>query len=279
MTKKTRATHRRRLLAASLLTVCGLAGCGGGPTAPSQPAMSNAATTDLAAPTILAITPSIGSTGGGAAIAITGTGLLRGSRVAIGTTTVAAYFYNNRLFVTTPSHEPGSVDVTVTNVDGQNAVAIGAYTFTAPESFDVDGNWRGVSFAGDYDEPFAFTVVNGAVISFTCANSGLVLSPPAPIIHGEFSFAKDGDVAISGRIVAPTEARGVVNVDPVGGNLSPCVGAEWHANKEQSMTLVVGVEMQDAASIALRAHNPHSKLPIALEETRIHVRQGRTAIP
>jgi hypothetical protein len=136
--------------------------------------------------------------------------------------------------VTTPSHAPGSVDVEVTNVDGQNAVATGAYTFAAPESFDLNGNWRGVSFAGDYDEPFTFTVVNGAVVSITCSTSGLVgLSPPAPIIHGEFSFSGETGVAfsISGRILAPNEAMGFVNVGPVG-NVRPCVGAEWHATKE-----------------------------------------------
>ena len=46
-------------------------------------------------------------------------------------------------------------------------------------------------------------------------------------------------------------------------------------------TRVVGVEMEDGASMLVRPHNPHSKLAIsiALEETRIHVRQGRTAIP
>ena len=62
---------------------------------------------------------------------------------------MAAYFGPNpdRIFVTTPSHALGSVDVMVTNVDKQNAVAIGAYTFVAPESFDVDGDWRGVSYA------------------------------------------------------------------------------------------------------------------------------------
>ena len=118
--------------------------------------------------------------------------------------------------MTTPSHAPGSVDIVVTNVDGQNAVAIGAYTFAAPESFDVNGNWRGVSFAGDYDEPFTFTVENGAVVSITCSTSGLVrLSPPAPIIHGEFLFRGEDGVAVSGRILAPNEAKGAVNIDPV----------------------------------------------------------------
>ena len=154
--------------------------------------------------------------------------------MTFGATNIAAWFdtYSGGVFVTTPSHAPGSVDVVVTNVDGQNAVAIGAYTFAAPESFDVNGNWRGGSFAGDYDEPFTFTVVNGAVVSLTCATSGSVtLSPPAPIIHGEFLFRGEDRLAISGTILAPHEAVGVVNVGPLA-NGSPCFGAEWHATKE-----------------------------------------------
>ncbi len=96
--------------------------------------------------------------------------------------------------------------------------------------FDVNGGWRGVSFSGDYDEPFEFTVVNGAVVSMTCSTSGLVtLSPPAPITHGEFLFRGEDGVAISGRILAPTEAKGLVSV---GGSVSLCAGAEWHATKE-----------------------------------------------
>jgi hypothetical protein len=228
MTKRTRAIHWAGLFTASLLTVCGVAGCGRGPTGPSQPEPRNPA------PTILSVTPSIGSTGGGASIKITGAELLPGIRVGFGATNVAGRFdqYSGGVFVTTPSHAPGSVDVVVTNVDGQNAVAIGAYTFAAPESFDVNGNWRGVSFAGEDDEPFEFTVANGAVVDITCSTSGLVrLSTPAPVIHGEFSFRGEDGVAISGRILAPNEATGVVNVAPVV-NVRPCVGAEWHANKK-----------------------------------------------
>jgi len=232
MKKRTRAIDWGRLFAASLLTVCGVAGCGQGPDAPSQPGPTNQSTNP--APTILSVTPSIGSTGGGAAVAITGTGLRPGIRVSFGATTAGAFFSPNldRISLTTPSHAAGSVDVVVTNVDGQNAVAIGAYTFAAPESFDVDGNWRGASFAGDFDEPFTFTVVNGAVVDITCSTSGLVrLSPPAPIIRGEFSFAGEDSVTVSGRILAPNEATGVVNVRLVG-NVRPCVGAAWHATKE-----------------------------------------------
>ena len=233
---KTRAIDWGLLFAASVLTICGLAGCGREPsqagqrvpTSPSPPQLSNPA------PTILSVTPSIGSTVGGAAITITGTGLLPGIRVTFGARNAVANLGSTpgRISVTTPNHPLGSVDVMVTNLDDQNAVAIDAYTFAAPESFEVDGNWLGGSFAGDFDEPFTFTVVNGAVVSITCATSGLVwLSPPAPIIRGEFSFGGEDGIAVSGRILAPKEAKGHVNVGA--GNVRPCVGAEWHAIKDQ----------------------------------------------
>ena len=239
MTKKTRRADWVRLFATILPMVCGLAGCDRGPTAPSTTARSNSAPTlsvppptPSVAPSILSITPSIGSIGGGSAIRITGSGLLPGARVSFGATVVSAYFYRDGLNVTTPNHESGAVDVMVTNVDGQNAVATGAYTFAAPDSFDFNGVWRGVTFVGDYDYPFAFTVVNGAVVSMTCATSGtLALSPPAPVIHGEFSFAKENIVTVYGRIVAPKEAIGVVDIGTVG-SVGPCVRADWHATKE-----------------------------------------------
>ena len=158
-----------------------------------------------------------------------------GVRVAFGATTVAAFFgpTTERISVTTPRHAPGTVDVVVTNVDGQKAVAIGAYTFAAPASFAVDGHWRGVTFAGESDEPFALTVENGAVVSITCASSGLLrLSPPAPIVNGEFLFRGEDGVTISGRILAPNEAAGAVNVDPAANVRRPCVDAGWHANRE-----------------------------------------------
>src|SRR6185436_16195397 len=179
--------------------------------------------------------PSIGSSGGGAHFKITGAGLLPGTRVTLGAMNAAAYYdkYSGAIFVTAPSHAPGSVDVVVTNADGQNAVATGAYTFAAPESFDVEGDWEGVSYFGDYDYPFAFTVVNGAVVSMKCQASGLVrLSPPAPIVHGAFSFIEENIVAISGRILAPNEAMGVVSLGAIDGIVGPCIGAEWHSTKD-----------------------------------------------
>lgn len=241
MTKRTRAIHWARVFAASLMTVYGVAGCGGGPSGPSQVEQSPGPTASSTpepmgpAPTIVAITPSTGSIGGGAAITITGAGLRPGVRVTFGAATVAGFVSptSDWISVTTPSHVPGTVDVVVTNVDGQQAVASGAYTFADPASFAVDGHWRGVTFAGESDEPFALTVENSAVVSLTCASSGLVrLSPPAPISNGAFLFRGEDGVTISGRILAPHEAKGVVNVDPFAHMRRPCVDAEWHANRQ-----------------------------------------------
>ena len=229
MTKRTDARHWGPLVAAGFLTSFGAGGCDRGPTVPSPPVLGSPA------PNILSVTPSIGSSGGGASILITGAGMLPGVRVAVGATDVAAFFGSNpdRISVITPSHAAGPVDIVVTNVDGQHAVAIGAYTFAAPESFDANGSWRGVSFAGDDDEPFTFVVENGAVVSITCSTSGLVrLSPPASIVRGEFLFRRSGGVVVSGRILAPNEAVGAVNVDPVAHARRPCVEAEWHATRD-----------------------------------------------
>jgi hypothetical protein len=39
-------------------------------------------------------------------------------------------------------------------------------------------------------------------------------------------------VAVSGTILAPNEAKGTVNVDPVTQVVRPCIKAQWHATKE-----------------------------------------------
>jgi hypothetical protein len=229
MTTEARAIRKRLSFAASLVSVGCIAGACGNDTptptapttAPSPPAVS------LPAPTILSVTPSLGSTGGGASIMITGTGLQPGIQVTLGSMTVSARFdprYRDRIFLTTPSHAAGLVDVVVTNPDRQTGLATGAYTFASPDSFDVNGDWQGGVFTGH--EPFTITVVGGSVVSISCWTSGSVtLSPPAPIRNGEISFSGDDGVAISGRILSPTEAEGRVTV-------GPCVGADWYAVKE-----------------------------------------------
>ncbi len=230
MTTSTRVICRRTFFAATLLTVSGFAyACGGespiplpgSPAGPTPPPVS------YAAPTISSVTPSLGSTKGGTFLRITGTGFLAGVQVTFGSETVLANLDSrtpDTAYVTTPKHAAGSVDVVVTNPDRQTARAVAAYTFEVPESFNVDGDWEGGAYSGH--ELFEFTVKNGAVVSIACSTSGTVLlSPPAPVIEGDFSFLIKDQIEISGTFVSPAEAIGVVTV-------GPCKGADWYANKK-----------------------------------------------
>jgi IPT/TIG domain len=216
----TQPASARRRLASALLAIGALAtACSDdGPTGPS-------ASVPAPAPTIVSVGPSLGSTGGGTSIAITGTGLQSGLRVAFGAATAERSWFdtrtNDRLFTTTPNHPAGTVDVSVTNPDGQTARVVAAYTFAPPETFEANGDWTGG--AGDYE--FSLRIDNNAVVSVDCWSSGaVVLSPPAPVRDGEFSFA-DHLVTISGAIVAPNEAKGRVTA-------GPCVQQDWYVSRK-----------------------------------------------
>ena len=226
MTTGTRGICRHVTLVAAVLTAGGALGCGDGPQqrplAPTPPVQSPSP-----ALRILSVTPTAGSMRGGNSVTIAGTGLVPGARVTFGTVEVMGHVdarSSDKIYVVAPSHAPGTVNIQVTNPDHQTDMAIGAYTFALPGSFDVDGEWNGGAITGH--EPFAFTVVNRSVVSVSCWGSGTVmLSPPAPIRDGEFSFSGEDGVAISGTIVSPVEAKGLVT-------LGQCVNSDWYAFRE-----------------------------------------------
>src|SRR5207253_1361021 len=84
-------------------------------------------------PTITAISPNNGTTNGGTSVTISGTNFVSGATVSLGG--VAATSVNvasaSSITATTPSHAAGTVDVVVTNPDGQVATLTGGYTCTA----------------------------------------------------------------------------------------------------------------------------------------------------
>jgi IPT/TIG domain-containing protein len=84
------------------------------------------------------IRPRSGPAKGGTDITITGSGFEPGARVAFGYAPASGgYRYATNVKVadpgtitaTTPSHEPGTVDVIVTDPDGSSAVATAAFSF------------------------------------------------------------------------------------------------------------------------------------------------------
>ena len=85
------------------------------------------------APTVTGIGPSSGTANGGTPVTITGTGFLSGATVKLGGTTATnvTVTSSSTITATTPAHAAGTVDVVVTNTDGQSGTLSGGYTYTS----------------------------------------------------------------------------------------------------------------------------------------------------
>jgi Domain of unknown function (DUF1929)/IPT/TIG domain/Glyoxal oxidase N-terminus len=85
-------------------------------------------------PTVSAISPATGTTSGGTAVTITGTGFLSGATVKFGSNSATGVnvVSSTSITATTPAHSAGSVSVVVTNTDGQNDTLTNGYSYTNP---------------------------------------------------------------------------------------------------------------------------------------------------
>jgi hypothetical protein len=88
------------------------------------------------APTVTAITPTSGTTNGGTAVAITGTGFLPGATVTLGDNAATNVAVANGTSITATSavHAAGAVNVVVTNTDSQSGALTNGYTYTSGTS-------------------------------------------------------------------------------------------------------------------------------------------------
>jgi hypothetical protein len=224
-------TVKNTLLALVAWTV---ACAGGSPTTPSAGtgAATAAAPPAVAAvpPTISVISPNMGSAAGDTRTQVVGTGFQVGATVTFGGTTAQGRFDSRwkdgtRMYVDTPMHAVGTVDIVVRNPDGQSGVLAAAYTYAAPDTFDFNGHWSGYGNAGQ-DIPIGFTIRDNVVTSVTCDTfASLTFSPPLAVRDGAFSFLRDGGVAVSGRIVSASTAVGTMN-------LAPCSDTIWGAVRQ-----------------------------------------------
>jgi hypothetical protein len=224
----TRNRYSDRIVMASVLALIGMTlGCKGpiepGDKGPIEPRESTT-------PVVAAIIPNMGFTGGNTSVKITGVGFQRGATVTLGGITVQAGFDHDlaTIYLKTPAHASGLVDVVVTNPDGKSGVLTGAYTYASPEFVDFNGTWEGGAQTGHVT--FRFTIQNNTLTTVSCDTSGtLTLSPPPSVNNGEFSLSRDDGVAISGKFVSPLEAIGTIN-------LAPCAGSDWFATKADPRT-------------------------------------------
>jgi len=197
-----------------------------GPTEPSRPQP----------PVISGLRPNIGSTGGGTLLIIFGTGVGAAATVTVGgimSTFEAEWGPDDPIFLSTPAHAAGTVEVIVTDRYGQ--AGSGVFTYTSPAAFDFNGDWKGYAenLAAWKFAHLELTIRNNVVVSVSCGprhdgagNSNLTLDPPPIVANGGFSFAGRGGDSITGNIVSPNSAFGSIN-------MASCVPmAEWRVERK-----------------------------------------------
>jgi hypothetical protein len=182
-----------------------------------------------AAPIVMSVTPNLGSTGGSAPVIITGSGFQSTVTVTIGGIIVDARtdfreVPGTKLYVETPAHDAGVVDVVVKNRTGAPGALAAAYTYAQPQSFDFNGDWWGVGNKGQVNA-ILFTIKNNAVVSVSCdIHWTLKFATPVPVIDGAFSYSTEAGVVITGRIVSTSASVGTMN-------LAPCSATNWGAER------------------------------------------------
>ena len=101
-------------------------------------------------PTFTSITPNSGSTAGGTAVTIVGTGFFTGTSLAVtiggNAATGVSVTDATHIAATTPAHAAGAVWVNITNGDGQFVNTTGAYTYVVP-SVSITLNKNSINLA------------------------------------------------------------------------------------------------------------------------------------
>lgn len=161
------------------------------------------------APTVTDVFPALGSAGGGATIKIRGTGFMPGMVAMFDGIKVTAQVHSQASSITTfytetPAHAVGTVDVVVTNPDGQSQRLAAGYTYAPQDSFDLNGVWSGYSLYGT-DTLVDVVIQDNRLVSASCAynvQTPFTFSESPRVQNGEFLLIADGGATLSGRIVS-----------------------------------------------------------------------------
>ena len=125
--------------------------------------------TYVAGPTITSVNPNTGSTAGGLAVVINGTGFTPGATVFFGGTAATGVTVTSatRLDVILPARTSGgAVDVLVTNTDGQFFRSVGAFTYVSPPTITSVTPAEGAPIGGAEVVIVGTGFVEGATVAF-----------------------------------------------------------------------------------------------------------------
>lgn len=146
-----------------------------------------------AAPDIVSILPISGSKVGGDAITVTGTGFYGNPSITLGGVAATSVNVVNSTTITavTPAHNSGTVDVVVTNEDGQLDTFSGGFTFNefAPTVSSID--------------PTSGPVSGGTDVTISGSNfSGGIDANTKLLLHGDGSGSSFADSSLDPKTIA-----------------------------------------------------------------------------
>ncbi len=200
---------RTRLVVTILFTLVGTSlGCQGAPVAPTPEPTPAVPTLPVA---VSAISPARGLTGD--PVTVAGTGFLPGASLTLdGVAAITTRISSRSISAITPAHSAGTVDVVVTNTDGQSATLPGGYTFefvsltaspslvkaggrltmslAAPSgrSCNGGGDWVALYRVGDPDETGAANGHTDLWFEHLCGATSGKWTLNAPAQPGEYEF-------------------------------------------------------------------------------------------
>lgn len=226
-----------RLSSRSMTCVIGLtwalAGCSQSSGLPGAPSSTPVSTPSNAAPDVTNLLPSVGAASGGATTQIVGTGFMPGMIAMFDGIRVTGRFDSRdtsftTFYTETPAHAVGTVDLVVSNPDGQSHRVESGYTYAPADSFDPNGDWGGYSLNGT-DTWVEFVIRDKRLVSASClytARVDLTFEELPSVKSGEFSVTASGGATISGRIVSASEMAGTISVPSCTSTPVP-----WRANR------------------------------------------------
>ena len=233
-----------KLTTIGMLLTLTTAACGGLPPSPSIPSSLPAPPGSAPAsppsavapapspiglqPTIAGVSPSVVTTAGTWGT-ITGSRFETGATVTIANATVFSTVRDSATiqFSNSGAHPAGSVDITVTNPGGHAATLARGYTFTAPDSFDANGDWIAhVDGSNHFLTDMRFTIRNNALITLSCGSEASPVTSPITLTvqSGSFSSSAGDGLSMSGKLDSMTTSEGRVNAPGCGDGI-------WWADK------------------------------------------------
>ena len=148
-----------------------------------------------AAPKLAVVTPFAGPASGGTAVTLRGEGFADGASVTFGGVAASGVSVpdSTTILVATPAHASGSVDVTVTNPDGQKSALAGAFTYGGAGGICTADDGTLCLFQGRFKVQASFKDYGGT--------SGSGRAQAISSDSGYFWFFEPGNVEVVAKIV------------------------------------------------------------------------------